>query len=206
MASKNFIILILACIIAAMILFRGNCNKVEKPVVIPVKEQAAVVQKVEAKINPEVDKLKLEVNKLKEKEVKLVKSLSYLQSENRRLGGILQTVDTSTEYENITYYEDQQEAINDLVENSAMSDSVCNAVVSNLQMQVEAKEQIIVYKDTLISTYKNSLATSYVQQDILADYNKQLKKQLKKKQVTSFLWKGAALIAGIFVLQTAINN
>jgi hypothetical protein len=206
MASKNFIILILACIIAAMILFRGNCNKVEKPVVIPVKEQDAVVQKVEAKINPEVDKLKLEVNKLKEKEVKLVKSLSYLQSENRRLGGILQTVDTSTEYENITYYEDQQEAINDLVENNAQSDSVCNAVVSNLQMQVEAKEQIIVYKDTLINTYKNSLATSYVQQDILADYNKQLKKQLKKKQVTSFLWKGAALIAGIFVLQTAINN
>jgi hypothetical protein len=206
MQNKNFIILILACTIAAMILFRGNCNKVEKPVVIPVKEQVAVVQKVEAKINPEVDKLKLEVNKLKEKEVKLVKSLSYLQSENRRLGGILQTVDTSTEYENITYYEDQQEAINDLVENSAMSDSVCNAVVSNLQMQVEAKEQIIVYKDTLISTYKNSLATSYVQQDILADYNKQLKKQLKKKQVTSFLWKGAALIAGIFVLQTAINN
>jgi hypothetical protein len=205
MPNKNFIILMLACVIAAMILFRGNCNKVEKPVVIPVKEQAAVVQKVEAKINPEVDKLKLEVNKLKEKEVKLVKSLSYLQSENRRLGGILQTVNTSTEYENITYYEDQQEAINDLVENSAMSDSVCNAVVSNLQMQVEAKEGIIVYKDTLISTYKNSLATSYVQQDILADYSKQLKKQLKKKQVTSFLWKGAALIGGIFILKSAIN-
>jgi hypothetical protein len=205
MQNKNFIILILACTIAAMILFRGNCNKVEKPVVIPVKEQVAVVQKVEAKINPEVDKLKLEVNKLKEKEVKLVKSLSYLQSENRRLGGILQTVDTSTEYENITYYEDQQEAINDLVENNAQSDSVCNAVVSNLQMQVEAKEGIIVYKDTLINTYKNSLATSYVQQDILEGYTKQLKKQLKKKQVTSFIWKGAALIGGIFILKSAVQ-
>lgn len=205
MQNKNFIILILACTIAAMILFRGNCKQVEKPVIIPVKEQVKEVKKNEDAIKPVIDSLEAVVNDLKVNEGKLLKTLSYYQSENKRIGAIVKRPDTTTRVPEDNDYYSQQDAINDLLINNQIADSICNETVENLQRQVNNQGKAITLKDSLYSQLKNSFNTAMVQQDILSDYNKKLRKQARNKRVESFLWKGAALIGGLFILKSAIK-
>ncbi len=204
--SKNFIILVLAGVIAALILFNDNCKKPVKPVVIPTKDQVKTVEDNEARIQPVIDSLENVVTELKSKETVLVKTLASTQAENRRLGAAIKN---SVTFEDgpidYGYYTQQQETINDLVANTELADSICNETIGNLHDQLRAKDATIVLKDSAYSMLRGSFNTAMVQQDILADYNKQLTKQLKRKQVASFIWKGAALVGGIFILKGAIK-
>ncbi len=205
--SKNFIIVLLAGIIAALILFNGNCKKPVKPVVIPVKEQVKTVEDNEAKIQPIVDSLENVVTDLKIREVVLVKTLASTQAENRKLSKFIKTAEAIANGEGVTpdTSSSYPELVNALIRNSEIADSMCNETVYNLQGQVKAQAQTIVLKDSAYGMLRTSFNTAMVQQNILADYNKQLNKQLKKKQVASFIWKGAALVGGIFILKSAIK-
>ncbi len=203
--SKNFIIVLLAGIIAALILFNGNCKKPVKPVVIPVKEQVKAVEDKEAEIQPIVDSLENVVTELKSKETVLVKSLAYHQSENRRLSKFIKVAEEIANGHGIDTVNAYPELVNQLIRSSEISDSICNETVTNLQGQVKAQGETIVLKDTAYNFLRSRFDVAMVQQNILADYNKALTKQLKRKQVASFIWKGAALVGGIFILRSAVK-
>ncbi len=205
--SKNFVIILLAGAIAALILFNGNCKKPVKPDVIPVKEHVKTVEANEARIQPVVDSLENVVTELKVKETALVRTLANTQAENRRLSKFIKVAegiangDGSTPVVDSTY----PELVNSLILNAELADSICNETIGNLHDQLNAQDATIVLKDSAYSLLRGSFNTAMVQQDILGEYNKQLKKQLKKKQVASFIWKGAALVGGIFILKSAIK-
>ena len=205
--SKNFIIILLAGVIAALILFHGNCKKPVKPDVIPIKEQVKTVEDNTAKEKKISDSLYKVNEKLKVDNASLVKSRAAAQSEIKRLATMLRRVNTiAGALPDTSYMEDERrQLVDDLMGNVALSDSICDATLNNLQSQVSNLEKVITVKDTLIKQHLNSFHAAMVQQDILGQYNKELKRQLKKKQVTNFLWKGAALVGGIFILKSAIN-
>ncbi len=205
--NKNLIILVLAGVIAALILFNGNCKKPVKPVVIPTKDQVKTVEDNEARIQPVIDSLENVVTELKSKETVLVKTLVSTQAENRRLSKFIKTAESIANGSGETPTTDSTypELVNSLILNAELADSICNETIGNLHDQLRAQDATIVLKDSAYSLLRGSFNTAMVQQDILADYNKQLTKQLKRKQVASFIWKGAALVGGIFILKSAIK-
>jgi len=191
-------VLIMAVLISALILFKCNCGKVEKPEVIPVKEQVKAVEKKEAVFIPKVDSIELEV-KIRDKKIEaLNKSLKYLQSENKRLGGLALTIDTVYKDIPTTDYL----LIQDLVNNAAEADKACNETVTALELQVNSYVNIVSAKDSMYMELRRAFGTAMDQQEICTGYSKKLEKKVKRVQAGRWVWKAVALAGGLFILQS----
>jgi len=182
-------------LVAVILLFSRNCSKVEKPIIIPVKQQVEVVKKKESIIIPKVDSAKLIVQKLQLEKLKLLQSLKYYQGENKRLGGLALQIDT--------IYQPQQ--INDLVDNTAIADSICNQVVSNLEITVNKQAEIITLKDSMYLTLRTAFNSSVDQQKLWSDYTRKLERKVKWTQAGRFGWKAAAVAGGLFILKSVVK-
>jgi len=182
-------------LVAIILLFSGNCSKVEKPVIIPVKTQVEVVKKKESIITAKVDSTQLIMQKLQSEKSKLLQSLKYYQSENKRLGGLALQIDT--------IYQPQE--ITDLVYNTVIADSICNEVVSNLEITVNKQAEIITLKDSMYVTLRTAFNSSIDQQQLLSDYTRKLERKVKWTQAGRFGWKAAAVAGGLFILKSVVN-
>jgi len=182
-------------LVAVILLFSGNCSKVEKPVIIPVKQQVEVVKKKESIITAKVDSTQLIVQKLQSEKSKLLQSLKYYQSENKRLGGLALQIDT--------IYQPQE--ITDLVDNTVIADSICNEVVYNLEKTVNKQAEIITLKDSMYSTLRTAFNSSIDQQKLWSDYTRKLERKIKWTQAGRFGWKAAAVAGGLFILKSVVK-
>jgi len=182
-------------LVAVILLFSGNCSKVEKPVIIPVKQQVEVIKKKESTIIPKVDSAKLIVQKLQSEKSKLLQSLKHYQSENKRLGGLALQIDT--------IYKDR--AVSDLVDNTAASDSLCNETIANLETTVNKQAEIITLKDSMYLTLRTAFNSSVDQQKLWSDYTRKLERKVKWTQAGRFGWKAAAVAGGLFILKSVVK-
>ena len=205
MISKNVIILILAAALAAVILFTCNCRKVVAPVVIPGKEQVKAIEKKEAETSPLVDSMNVAIEMLKSDNVNLAIDLKEAQAKNRTLSSKASVIlDTITVKDN-DYYSNRQ-ALDELIANNAMADSLCNVNIENLNGQIDDYIKVINLKDTLNYQIRQSFNTAIAQQNILQGYSKKLERKVKWTQAGKWLWKGAALLGGLFIIKTAISR
>ena len=204
MNSKNIIILILACVLAAVILFTCNCRKVPAPVTIPTKDQVQVVVKKEAEINPKIDSLEFINVQLQSQLIDQSIDLAIAQANNKIIAGKIKVVHDTTAIKDNEYYT-QQQVINDLINNNAIADSLCNVNIENLNGQIDNYKKEINLKDSLNFQIRQSFNTAIEQQNILQGYSKKLERKVKWTQAGKLLWKGAALVGGLFILKTAIK-
>ena len=204
MISKNTIILILACALAAVILFTCNCRKVPAPVTIPTKEQVQVVVKKEAEINPLADSLQFENLQLQSTIGNMAIDLAIAQANNKILAGKVKVVHDTTTVKDNEYYSKPQ-ALNELIANNELADSLCNENIGNLNGQIDNYKKVVNLKDTLNFQLRQSFNTAIEQQNILQGYSKKLERKVKWTQAGKWIWKGAALVGGLFILKTAIK-
>lgn len=204
MNSRNIIIAILACLLAAVILFTCNCRKVAAPVTISTKEQVQVVVKKEAEINPIIDSLKFVNVQLQSQIIDQSIDLAIAQANNKIIAGKIRVVHDTTTVKDNEYYT-QQQVINDLINNNAIADSLCNVNIENLSGQIDNYKKVINLKDSLNFQIRQSFNTAIKQQDILQGYSKKLERKVKWTQAGKWAWKGAALVGGLFILKTAIK-
>jgi len=182
-------------LVAVILLFSGNCNKVEKPVIIPIKQQVEVVKKKESIITAKVDSTQLIVQKLQSEKSKLLQSLKYYQSENKRLGGLAVLVDTIY----------QEKVITDFADNVATGDSICSATISILENVVDKQTEIIALKDSMYLTLRTAFNSSIDQQKLWSDYTRKLERKVKWTQAGRFGWKAAAVAGGLFILKSVVK-
>ena len=204
MTSKNTLILILAGLLAAVILFTCNCRKLPKPVVITVKEQVKAVEKKEAILQPVIDSLYKELVARDIDNSGLQKKLVAAQSTNKRLANIITKPDTVWLDPNSDEYAKHQAAL-DLVANNIISDSLCKQEINGLNQQLITTGKIINLKDSLYSDLRIAFNTSMEQQNILTAYSNKLQKKVHANQRGKFIWKAAAIIGSLFILKTAIK-
>jgi len=193
--SPSSLAMIGFALVAIIIVFSGNCNKVEKPVIIPVKTQVEAVKKKEYIITAKVDSTQSIVKELQTEKKKLLQSLKFYQSENKRLGGLATLVDT--------IYRTKE--VSDLVDNNVITDSVCNETIANLEITIDKQGEIIVLKDSLYTTLKTAFNKSIDQQKLWSDYSRKLEKKVKWTQAGKFGWKVAAVAGGLFILKSVVK-
>ena len=191
----SFLTVIALALFAFILLFTGNCNKPVKPIIAPVKQQVEVVKKKESVITAKVDSTQLIVKALQDDKKKLQQSLKFYQSENKRLGGLAVLVDT--------IYQSQE--VNDLVDNNAIADSICNETIVNLETTIGKQVEIITLKDSMYSTLRTAFNSSIDQQKLWSDYARKLERKAKWTGVKKFGWKAAAIAGGLFILKSSIK-
>jgi len=205
MKAKHFLIILAAGILAALILFTCNCHTIKQPKVISIKTQIEKVIQNEAKYKVNSDSLILVISKITADRKDLSCKLKTAQEENKRRGEILLRQAAAAIPGTIEQHDDTEQAAKDLVESSALSDSLCNKTISNLESQITQVAKLAAMKDTLYFQLRQSFNTAIDQQQALTTYNKQLLKQIRHKKIQSFFWKAAAVGAGVFILKTAIK-
>jgi len=194
MTSKN-IALILAVVVAILLLFRGNCDKPVRPEITPVKEQVKAVEKTEAAIAIPIDSIKFEIV-IKDKKIgELSRALKFYQSENKRLGGLAVLVDTIYQATTISEY----------VDNVAIADSLCNENITVLETKVDDYQNLVDLKDSMYMELRQSFNYSIDQQKATLDYAIKLEKKVKRVQAGRWVWKAAAVVGGVFILQSVIK-
>jgi len=195
---RNYIIILLAGAIAVLIL-RSSCNSPlpPAPVVIPVKEQVKQVEKNEEAGKKVIDSLQKILTIQAQTSSQLKQKLSQAQLTARQMEDIINN-----------WPKDSTEPcppIQDYITNSRERDTICNRLIASHEKQLSLKDAMLAQKDTLYSQLRSSFNTAMDQQTILADYNSQLKKQLRRKKLGNIIWKGAAVAAVLFILKTAIK-
>lgn len=191
-----------ALIVAAIVFDRCEERKKQLPVPVEINTQVDSVKSHEFRSQHIIDSLNSLVGALKEKEVVDKKSVSFYQSENKRLKRIAEShIDSMGLFEppDSTFDEnDYAGNIRELTAAAAASDSACNERISTLDSINALQVKIIADKDELYSGIKNSFNVGIEQQKVLASENLKLHKKNKNKST----W--IKVLAGITVVLSGI--
>ncbi len=204
--NKNWIIAGLAIALALVILFTCNGRKVPKPETIPTKTQVEDVKKVEAKIQPDIDSLNYELEILKSDNYNINIDLKMAQEKNRQLAAKAKVIhDTIPVPIHDNEYYSKQQIIDELITGAEVSDSICNESIENLNAQITDYKHADSLKNQLYFSLRQSFDKSIEQQNILQGYSKKLETKIRWTKAGKFLWKGAAIVGGLFFLKTVLK-
>ena len=204
MKNKNFFSIIfgMAIVVSFFILFSGNCNKIERPAIISVKEQEKQIVRVEVESKVKTDSLVLIIKKLSNDTTKLLTKLKFFQGENKRIASLVKRNDIIIQAQPVTDYYEPDNAIHELIENNVIADSICNETVNNLQGQISAGEQLLLQKDSMYVELRKVLTTGFGEQKKLSDYTKKLERKAKISRGEKFALKVVAIAGVLFILNT----
>lgn len=203
--NKNWIIFILVAIIATIFLFKCNGKLVPKPETIRTKVQVEDVKKKESEILPNIDSLKYRIQILESDNYNKDINLKISQQRTRELANKIKVIHDTIPAINDNNYYTKEQVINDLIASSEKSDSICNDNIGNLNEQIVDYKKADSLKGQLYFSLRQSFDKSIEQQNILQGYSKKLETKIKWTRAGKFLWKGAAIIAGLFILKTALK-
>lgn len=203
--NKNWVILILVAIIAAIFLFKCNGNPVPKPETIPTKVQVAEAKKLPDSLLPIVDSLKQTLKKRDSKIAEISQARLLAQADANHWRKVAKSLDTVSSGKTDNEYYTQQQIIEHLVNIGEISDSLCSEQVDSLNEQITDYKHTDSLKNQLYFALRQSFDKSIEQQNILQGYSKKLETKIKWTKAGKFIWKGAAIIGGLFILKTALK-
>jgi hypothetical protein len=203
--NKNWIILILVAIIAAIFLFKCNGKPVPKPETIPTKIQAQEVTKFIDSLKPVVDSLQQALKKRDSKISEISQARLLAQADANHWRSIAKSLDTTGHNTVDNDYYTQQQVIHELVVKGETSDSLCNDNIDSLNEQIVDYKRTDSLKNQLYFDLRKAFDKSIEQQNILQGYSKKLETKIKWTKAGKFLWKGAAIVGGLFILKTALK-
>lgn len=188
---------------AILYLFTGNCNKKE-----PVKPKTtSVAQDVkEIKIAADTAKIKFDsaqkvIDKLN---LSLKNERNLLKTAQQKARELESTVEMLSDQIPVTNeYDgaDLKKEISHLVENSRERDSLCNSQ-SQIQDSVIAAQGAQIQSGQMYAYNLSKILDRAVDDKRqLENYSSQLRKQVKRKKVAAWVWKAAAIGAGIFIIK-----
>ncbi len=161
---------------------------------------AAQVEKtkaIEFKHQPLIDSLFTANGELTVKDSLNKKTLTFLQSENKRLARLAEA-----HIDSMGLFVPPDENENDYTSNNrelilaaAASDSACNETISNLDSISLNKSKIIAQKDSLLKGFKESFSASIEAQNKQNKYIYTLQKKAKNRQKVNLVL-GAIVILG----------
>ena len=195
MISKNVIIVILGLIVVLLLLLLFNYSKIIKPKIPAPVEVVREVVRYEDSSKAQLDSI-LYINEKLDKERNLLSvSLHRYQGENKRLGSLLLSKDT--------FFVDSTIIV--LVNNNSITDSVCNENIDNLNKQLVYKAIMLSKKDSLYMKLRQEFNKSIDSQYKLMDYTSKLEKKIKWNKANQIIWKSAAVLGGLFIINQAIK-
>jgi len=198
----KFFAWVLAATIAILLLFNGNCSKVDKPVIIPVTDQVKTVDRVEDKINLAIDSIILETGNIQKSIAPVQVALKKSQAKTKAIVDVVKetpaTVNDSSDYFN------WKNAVN-IGESATKSDSLANIIIDSLNKVISNKDKIIKLKTDLNDSLKLAFEISIDQQKLLTAYSKKLERKVKWTQAGKWGWKAAAVAGGLFILKSTIK-
>lgn len=203
--NKNWVILGLVAIIAIIFLFKCNGKLVPKPDTIPTTVQIEDVKKKESEILPNIDSLKYRIQVLESDNYNKNIDLKISQQRTRELAAKIKVIHDTIPAINDNNYYTKEQAINDLITSSERSDSICIDNIENLNGQIGDYKKADSLKAQLYFSLRQSFDKSIEQQNILQGYSKKLETKIRWTRAGKFLWKGAAIIGGLFILKTALK-
>jgi hypothetical protein len=203
--NKNWVILILVAIIAAIFLFKCNGKPVPKPETIPTKVQVQQADKLPNLLQPVVDSLSKQLKKRDSKIAEISQARLIAQADANHWRSIAKSLDTTGHTTVDNEYYSKQQVIDELVQKGEIADSVCNDNIDSLNEQIADYKHTDSLKNQLYFDLRQSFDKSIEQQNILQGYSKKLETKIKWTKAGKFLWKGAAIIGGLFILKTALK-
>jgi hypothetical protein len=181
-------------IIIGALLFSKCGSTPVAPEIVLVKKIVADLQKETKPLQKKIDSLVNTNNQLKEKSVTVAQQLQKEKSSRKMAEHALNEV-ISTEPEPVVQY------IADYIEHSNAADSLCTALAAIKDRQLIIKDSIVTAKDSLYSKLNNSFQFSLNQSQLLLDYNKNLKKDIRKRRAGNFVWKAATVAAFVLLIK-----
>ena len=163
------------------------------------------MKKKESEILPNIDSLKYRIQILESDNYNKDINLKISQQRTRELANKIKVIHDTIPAINDNNYYTKEQVINDLIASSEKSDSICNDNIGNLNEQIVDYKKADSLKGQLYFSLRQSFDKSIEQQNILQGYSKKLETKIKWTRAGKFLWKGAAIIAGLFILKTALK-
>lgn len=199
--------------LAGMVLFllffpRFNCRHQDPdaPVITPTKEIKKNVADTEAVYKARIDSLNQVNADLQKTNQVTLDDLQTAQQRGRTLAAALKKRskgDTTIVAGGTD--EPGNGSIDEYIANSELRDTLCNKAITNLQDQVVNRDRVITQKDTLYSRIRSTLDFTLNQQDQLIKYNKDLKKQIKRKKFAAGVFKVTTIGAVVYGIIKSIK-
>ena len=185
--NKNWVIVILVAIIAAIFLFKCNGKPVPKPEVIPTKVQVAEAKKLPDSLKPILDSLRQTLKKRDFKIAEISQARLLAQADANSWRKVALALDTAGKGKSDNEYYTQQQVIANLVSLGEVSDSLCNDNIDSLNEQISDYKRTDSLKDKLYFSLRQSFDKSIEQQNILQGYSKKLETKIKWTKAGKFL-------------------
>ncbi len=202
-----YIITLAAGFIIAILFFKSCHKDPVAPVIISPKELVKTVIQKEKENFVKIDSFLRIENSLRKSAESLKYSYADLQKRNVLLSikadSLAQLVPVANDYE-----QGNKEAlirtIDILYENEIIKDSLCTAQVSTLENVVMVNKKIITGKDSLYANLRRSFDTAIDNNLKILDFTKFQKKEIRRRKVGAFVWKVAAIGAGLFIVKQSL--
>lgn len=203
MTNKQFYTVLILGVLIAFV-FLGVCNrKVQHaPAITSLKEMVKEVANAENIYKKKYDSLQINYNKLKSATSDIKLKLANEQINSHNMGEVINHLLNSDSEKSIDLI---KEDFSDYLNTNQTKDSLCNELAKSYEKQIANKDSVIVLKDTLYGKLRNSFDRSMEQNKTLTDYSKDLKKQIRREKITNFFWKAATVVAGVFIVKTALK-
>lgn len=208
MSIKSFLITLCIGVIISFFFFK-SCNKpapsapiitapavLVKNVVTEEKSTAIKVDSLQELLNLSVNK----VYKLNLEQSNADRTIKMLREKISLIGN--QEPTTSTDFE--TSKAELFAEIDKLNHANDHRDSLCDATVSTLQSSGIIKDSIIGLKDRLYNNLRINFDTAISNNQKLLNFSKLQNKQIQNGKAVGFIWKVAALAAGVFIAKQSL--
>lgn len=197
MSIKNFLIVLMAGVIAGLLLF-GNCNKPKPPapIVVPGKVQVKEVVKYEEKFKKSFDSLKVQYANLEKNATSYKNKLAQEREKLKMKEDAMKQLNLSIE---------QKTIVDDYIEDHHKIDTTCERIVATLEKQIAVKDSLYSAGEILYSKVRASFDTCIKGQDQWKNYSKQLEGRLAVKTFGNKFWKGVAVVAGLVILKNSLK-
>lgn len=200
--KKNLAAIIFILVgIAIVLIYRGCGSTPIKPVIIPVKTQQQAVQKKDDEMRIKMEYVIAGVDKIIAENKSLKATYEWQKKSAQKMEGIIHDLQQEPDK---TPSDNYDHAVNDYISNANEKDSSCNFIIDNLNSQLAYKDSVIVLKDNFNEQLRISFNTAIIQQTSLSEYSRQLNRQLRIKKAGNFIWKTAAVVAGLFILKNSL--
>jgi len=197
MSIKNFLIVIMAGVIAGLLLF-GNCNKPKPPapIVVPGKVQVKEVVKYEEKFKKSFDSLKVQYANLEKNATSYKNKLAQEREKSKMMEKVINEMPLSNE---------QKTAVNDYVENNHEINKISDSISAVKDAQLANKDSMLAKKNLLYAQLRSSFDTCIKGSDQWKGYAEKLEGRLSVKTFGNKFWKGVAIVAGLIILKNSLK-
>ena len=202
---KVSIVLIVAIIIGIILFFVNTCHRAKKPDIIPIPVVIKQIEKGKDTSDKKIAVFQKSLDSAKKINETLTAKLDNQQAINNQLRTSLLNVLTEKDTTG-NYYTSVPDVSKQLIESSKIADSLCNETVGNLNGQITNLYKISYEKDTAYISLKAGSELLIKNQEELQKWGNKLNRQFTGLKIGNKVWKGAAIVAGIYILKTVLTK